>query len=279
MGPVWLGAVLCALLASGCSAPQQTPSTLGSTRAALVAQQAAALSEARDALALTSALVPSDPAAQLTLSMALFNSAELSYTAALVDWGDGAPVADPGQLITGDEHLPAEVRETVGRYCSEGLALAEQALERAASSPDGDLSLHARLLTGLHLSLLCWSDGATAALFSGRVGRLTGAVESLVSDAPEFALGAPLRLRGRFLTLAPWPLGDAAEGRALLEHACGLSPQPINHLFLGDVLWLDGDEQGARTHWQATLTAEPDEHTALCTPLHRRLAEQRLAQL
>jgi len=240
-----------------------------------MAGQAASLSAAREALALK----PDDPAAQLTLSMALFSAADLHFTAALVDWGDGFADDDVGELITADENLADDVRETVHGFCAEGLDLAELALPLATASADGEYVIPTRLLIGLHLSLLCWSDGAAAALFSGRVGRLTGAVESLVIDAPEFALGAPLRLRGRFLTLAPWPLGDIAEGRALLERACRLSPLPINHLFLGDALWLDGDEQAARTHWQAALTAEPDEHTAQCAPLHRRLAEQRLGQL
>ena len=85
---------------------------------------------------------------------------------------------------------------------------------------------------------------------------------------------APLRLEGRFLCLAPWPVGDRERGRALLDAAVTAAPTPLNALFQGDAAWLVEDADGAARAWElARVAAEAappsDAHALLVGELAR----------
>ena len=55
-----------------------------------------------------------------------------------------------------------------------------------------------------------------------------------------------------------------------------MAPIPLNLLFLGDALWLRGEEEGARERWSAAVRAEADAETLVAAPLIREIARLRL---
>ncbi|MEQ1631264.1 MAG: hypothetical protein ABL997_02750, partial [Planctomycetota bacterium] len=70
---------------------------------------------------------------------------------------------------------------------------------------------------------------------------------------------------------------DLAIARSELTRAVELAPLVVNHLFLGDALWLDGNKSGAASQWQAAATASGSESTRWSDDALRELAKLRLA--
>jgi hypothetical protein len=124
---------------------------------------------------------------------------------------------------------------------------------------------------------VAWAEGASTALFSGHAAAIPKAIGSAIAADETFEGAAPLRLEGRFRTRAPWPYRDRTRARKALERAVELAPVPVNHLFLGDLLHVIGEEEAARESWRAVLVSEPDEVSAGVASLHRILAQRRLA--
>jgi hypothetical protein len=157
--------------------------------------------------------------------------------------------------------------------CTAGL----EAAGRAGRSRPDDVG--ARLHEGLHLSLIAWANGPARSLFAGYGPRLVRAIDAALAIDAEADDGAPLRLQGRFRGKAPWPYGDLELAKTSLARAVGRSPDVINLLFLGDVLFAGDDRDGARARWQAATTAPADASIQWSAPVLRELARRRLEAL
>ena len=110
----------------------------------------------------------------------------------------------------------------------------------------------------------------------GLPGKLSRAYEKIIKIDPTFAGGAALRLKGRFLTLAPWPYDDLEVALRALEESRRIVEAPQTLLYLGDVYHLTGRGDDASAAWQRVL--ELPAHTST-EPLYERiqdLARQRM---
>jgi tetratricopeptide (TPR) repeat protein len=88
--------------------------------------------------------------------------------------------------------------------------------------------------------------------------------------------GAPLRLRGRFRSKAPWPYGDLDQARDALLRATELAPVPVTLLFLGDLHHARGEHELALAAWRRAIAAEADVSTRESAPEIRELARRRV---
>jgi len=213
----------------------------------------------------------SDVTALVAASRALFLAADARVQRAVIDALDARPTATLGEVLSAEDSLSPDLRAEVEALTGEGLEQAERALELAPSDPT------ALLYRAIHTSLLAWSVGPTRALFEGLGSDCEAATfDALAADEAIEAAG-PLRLRGRFLSKAPWPLGDAERAVAHLCRATELFPVRLNWLFLGDALHAHGDHAAAREAWQQAIDADSDPDSAPLGAYHRELARRRLA--
>jgi hypothetical protein len=161
---------------------------------------------------------------------------------------------------------------------TEILSLATAGLEVSKRAVAADPArAAAQLQLALHLSLVSWANGAARSLFAGYGPRLVDAIDCAIAADATIDGGAPLRLQGRFRSQAPWPYRDLALARSVLSRAVEFAPIVVNHLFLGDALWLDGEEAAAIAQWQAATMANGSESTRWSDELLRELAKARLA--
>lgn len=228
-------------------------------RAAIAARQAAEAS-------------PGNAERQAAASRALFLAADLRVQrAAHAEFAREEPDEIEDVLYIEDE-LGDEVKEQVEPLALAGIAFADEALKLTPRHPD------ALLHRAMHLSLLAWSRGRARTLLEGLAPSTNRAMKAAL-EFPRHDGGAPLRLRGRFRTRAPWPYRDLEEAEKLLRQALEISPLPIDYLFLGDTLFEAGDFTGARDAWRATLRAEPDATTRPSIAFQRAAARRRLELL
>ena len=217
---------------------------------------AAARGEAeRDALA---ALTRADEAAaagradatlHAAAARALSTAADLRLQAALVARFRATPAEEPGALVRGEDSLDDETRRAVEGLVREASRQARAAL---ALAPE---DLAARQDEAFADSLAAWAMGPTRALMSGAGKRLPKLLAANREAGATREDAAPLRLEGRFLCMAPWPVGDLARGTEALAEAAGHAPTALNLMFLGDARWLAGDAEAAGEAWRAAATA------------------------
>jgi len=220
---------------------------------------------------------PGDVDLALRATHALFAAADPTVQAALVEVGNALVDPDPSAVLAAEADMPAVIRDRVLGLATTGAEAAQAALDALGEDPQRrDERVDANVHLALHLSFVAWANGPMRSLMAGYGSRITAAIDRAHALDPEWDGGAPLRLEGRFLAQAPWPLADRDRAIVLLRRAVAVAPLPIHHLFLGDVLWQDGDRDGAIAEWRAVLTSEPDDTTREVAAFHRRMAELRL---
>jgi tetratricopeptide (TPR) repeat protein len=229
---------------------------------------------------------PDNVALALAASRSLFALADEAVQQALLDEARTLASPDGNALLAIDQVMPASIRDRILSLATTGAEAAQSAVTvlEDASKPAGldsgasaaTARVDAQVLLALHLSFVAWANGPVASLMSGNAKRITKAMDAAIALDPEFDHGAPLRLKGRFLARAPWPVGDRKAARTLLARAVQLAPMPIHHLFLGDLLFELGEPDAAVEQWQAVATATADQTTAAVAPLHREMARLRL---
>lgn len=213
---------------------------------------------------------PDDLDAALRAARVLFAAADLSVQRALVAAIEAQPQPGLEQVLAVEEQLPEAARERVLSLSGAGAEAAQVIVD---ARPD---DVEANVLLAQHLSFVAWANGPMRSLMAGYGGRIEAAMKRALAVDASWDHGAPLRLRGRFLAEAPWPLRDREQSLELLQRAVATRAMPIHHLFLGDLLFDRGDRDGALAQWRQAVTAEPDETTAAVAPWHRRLAELRV---
>lgn len=214
---------------------------------------------------------PGDADLALECSRALFRAADARMLAASLAWLEDHPRASIERTIDVEGELDEELRSEVLALVLEGRARAELSLELAPERVD------ARLHAALHLSLEAWARGPVGAMMEGLGKRVPRAIRAVLEEDETLESAAPLRLMGRFLDRAPWPVGDRTAAIEHLERAWRIAPTVLNGLYLGDALWSAGREDAARGAWQAALAGEDGVGTGETAPLHRELLRRRLA--
>ncbi|MCA8951027.1 MAG: hypothetical protein KDE27_16095 [Planctomycetes bacterium] len=220
---------------------------------------------------------PEDRAAAMRATHALFQTADLTVQEALVGAANELDhPATPAAILAAEAELPAAVRDRVLGLATAGAEAAEAVL--AAPGPSETTTrVDAEVHLALHLTFVAWANGPMRSLMAGYGTRILAAMDRALALDPLWDNGAPLRLKGRFLAQAPWPVGDRDAALELLQRAVAHAPLPIHHLFLGDLLFQRGDTAAATEQWRAVLTSSPDATTAAAAPWHRRMAEHRLS--
>lgn len=173
-------------------------------------------------------------------------------------------------LISAEDDVSSDLKSDVRSLAKSSRDLADRALELR----EGDAA--ARLFSTLGTGLYLWSLGPFQALANGAVTTLPRRIESLAGDHAEFEGASPLRLKGRFQSRAPWPFKDVDGGVATLQRAAEIAPIPLNLVFLGDALWLNGEPDEARAAWRRAVGADADEETKDAAPALREIARLRL---
>lgn len=229
-------------------------------------------SEAKAALALADA-APADVDAALRATALLFQAADLRLQRATLALLLAEPPTSTQVILGADDRVADPARTEILSLCTAGLAAAERVVQARPESCAGHLH------EGLHLSLISWANGPARSLFAGYGPRLVRAIDAALQRDAEFDHGAPLRLQGRFRSKAPWPYGDLALARTVLQRAAARFPNAVNQLFLGDALFAAGDRAAALQAWQLAETAAGDEATRWSTPLLQELARMRCVSL
>jgi len=257
--------------------PGELPPADAAARAGLSPLERAELDQARVDAAATAAraALERDPESYerlLDAGRELFLAADLRIQRATLEVLRAEPEAELGRVLDAEDRVPRAVKEEVRALCSAGADVSERAVEL---DPE---SVAARQYLALHRTLLAWAEGAASAFLRGMGPKVEGAIEAAVELDPAYDDAAPLRLRGRFRSQAPWPLRDLAGGRADLERALAMAPIPLHYLYLGDARFAAGDAQGAAAAWRAALDAEGS-GMPFTIELHRELARARLRAL
>ena len=124
------------------------------------------------------------------------------------------------------------------KLAEEGVNFAEIALSRGG---DDDGAVHYYLAANLGLAV---RDNITLAF--ANLGRLETEMKRALELSPNLDDGGPMRLLGALYLKAPaWPngIGDIDKALELLEQAVREHPEhPLNHLFLAQALWAQGDD-------------------------------------
>jgi hypothetical protein len=224
---------------------------------------------------------PGDVALSLEATHMLFALADVTVQTALLAEVQSLEQPTVASILAVDQELPATVRDQVLSLATAGAEAAEAAVTALTkgtnSSTQSDTAMiDAQVHLALHLSFMAWANGPVAALMSGYPKRIGSAMDAAMTEDPMFDHGAPLRLKGRFLAQAPWPVGDQSEARKLLARAVANAPMPIHHLFFGDLLWRLNEPAAAMEQWRAAVLAQPDASTEAVAPMHREMAKLRL---
>ena len=259
---------------AGTAAPTApSPTAASADRAALVEHARRELQRSKvECTALLERARAEDASYELLMatSRALILNADLRLQSALALDMDPADLPPPPDLIDLEDEVSSELKAEIRSLATSSAAFADRALALRPGDPAA--ALFRTLGTGLRL----WSMPTLQALASGAATTLPGRIKTLAANAPELEGASPLRLKGRFQSRAPWPFKDLEEGEATLTAAVEVAPIPLNLLFLGDALWLRGEEEGARERWSAAVRAEADAETLVAAPLIREIARLRL---
>lgn len=225
---------------------------------------------------------PTDPAIALRASRLLFSTAEELVQGALLRAARASSASSVTAVLAAERDMPAVVRDRVLSLSTTGAEAAQAAIDAmdgVAGAGDTVRSaawIDAQVHLGLHLSFVAWANGPLASLMSGYAKQIFAATDAAMEQDPLFDNGAPLRLKGRFLARAPWPVGDRQQARELLRRAVEHAPMPIHHLFYGDLLEELGDRAGAIAQWQRVVLARPDATTKAVVAIYREMARLRL---
>ncbi|MGD2017042.1 MAG: hypothetical protein PVJ89_02900 [Planctomycetota bacterium] len=259
---------------AGTAAPTApSPTAASADRAALVEHARRELQRSKvECTALLERARAEDASYELLMatSRALILNADLRLQSALALDTDPADLPPPPDLIDLEDEVSSELKAEIRSLATSSAAFADRALALRPGDPAAEL--FSTLGTGLRL----WSMPTLQALASGAATTLPGRIKTLAANAPELEGASPLRLKGRFQSRAPWPFKDLEEGEATLTAAVEVAPIPLNLLFLGDALWLRGEEEDARERWSEAVRAEADAETLAAAPLIREIARLRL---
>lgn len=204
-------------------------------------------------------------------SRSLFFAADARVQIAALDALNALDDPSLDVVVGIDDRATDRVRAEVESLTRAGLDYADRALLLASDDAD------ALLFRGLNTTLLAWSVGKQRALFEGLGKWCERATSAALAAGEAHGSGAALRLRGRFLSKAPWPVGDRAEGLRLLRRSTEVASVRLNWLFLGDALYASGDEPGALAAWQRAVDSDSDEDSVAVAGYHLLLARERLA--
>jgi hypothetical protein len=177
---------------------------------------------------------------------------------------------DLDALVGAEDRLGKEARDELRALADEGAAYAAEAVRLRPEGAEGHLYL------GLNLALGGMARSSADALFGGYPGRIRAAYERALAIDPDVADGGAYRLKGKFLLSAPWPYGDAKAAEEALRRAASIADVPLNHLFLGDTLYRQGDPAGAAVEWQRVLATPPHPSTRVIDDAVHELARRRL---
>jgi tetratricopeptide (TPR) repeat protein len=179
--------------------------------------------------------------------------------------------SDLKALVDAEERLGRGLLEELRSVTEAGAGQAGAAVELRSDGVEGHLYL------ALNLAILGLTKGRVTALLEGLPGRIEAAYERALSLDPGYAAGGGYRLKGKFLTSAPWPIRDyPAAGRAL-ERANEIAPVRQNFLFLGDLRWREGRRDEAVAMWRRACATPVHPETAAIDDAVLELARRRVA--
>ena len=283
-GRTWAGQLLaCAALvihASGCAGPRPAVGeVLSHEGEAAVTGEIAPESfplpaefDARARAARSAAIAaPEDTSALLRASRALFMAADARVQRASLDHVRSLDKPALTDVLNAADSTNDATRAQVEALSAEGLEFAERALKLDPELPG------ALLYRAIHSTLLAWSVGPARAVLEGLASKAGSATKQCLAAGKTQEAAAPLRIRGRFLSKAPWPVGDNEEAIALLQEAVQLAPVTLNWLFLGDALHAQGDTTRAQDAWRSAASAESDSDSAALGAYHRETARRQAA--
>jgi hypothetical protein len=208
-------AVLLALL-SGCASLSKTPATLNLAHCATQTTE-------------TFEQLNSNSDSQ-TLACAL-EAVRLSQDPAVLRSATGSRLC----LLLAEREANAGQRE---KLAAEGVTLAERAV---AHGGEGDGAVHYYLSANLGLAI---RDHLSLAI--ANLSRLESEMRRAWTLNPDVDDGGPLRLLGALYLKAPaWPkgIGDRDKALELLKQAVQKHPKhPLNHLFYGQALWAENEQ-------------------------------------
>ena len=273
--PELRAALLLCLFGAACSGPRLAVDDVladdGGIESSATAFPSVSDFDARASAAREAATVEGATTAELVAaSRALFLAADVRVQEAALARLDSLEAPTLADVLSADEGLSSELRAEVEALAAEGRDLAGRALVR------DPLDEAALLYRAINTSLLAWAVGESRALLEGLGGDCKQAIRASLERDESFEGAAPLRLRGRFLAKAPWPLGDKKEAVVLLRRATELAPVTLNWLFLGDALEARGEHELALDAWQRAAESSSDEGSAALGAYHREFARRRV---
>ena len=177
-------------------------------------------------------------------------------------------------LLRVEDRIGAPEREAIIEAASRGEAWAQRAVDEAPDRADG------YLYRAANLALLALAKGRAQTLFEGLPGKFRAACDRAIELDDAQANAAALRLRGKFLMTAPWPVGDLDEAGRALARAVERAPVSENLLMLGDWAARSDDRERAKELWErATQRANAGDGGPTHEARVRELAARRLALL
>jgi tetratricopeptide (TPR) repeat protein len=213
---------------------------------------------------------PTDAGTQIAAARALFLAADERIQRATLDYLDSLANPSLEDALSADDHLSGTLKVEVESLTLKGLRFAEIALEISPTDRD------ALLYRALHTTVLAWAIGPGRAVLQGLANKASLAIAECALAGEEHLAAAPLRIRGRFLYKAPWPLGDLTRATQCLRLAVKVAPVSLNLLFLGDALYAVGEAGQALDSWKQAASAESDPDSAPLGAYHRESARRRV---
>ncbi len=160
---------------------------------------------------------------------------------------DNIRLADPEDV---DDALEAEAEfsnEQRKELAECGLKIGRFGDAAMALEPD---RVEGRYFHAVGVSFYALGRSMTAALREGLRSKFSEGVENSLKVKPEFAEAGAVRMKARAYYTMPWPLRDYKRSIELLKTAIEYAPQnTVNHLFLGDSYWRNGDRDSALKAW------------------------------
>ncbi len=134
--------------------------------------------------------------------------------------------------------------------------------ERGAAGARADIKAephNARhhLLLGLHLSIGSLGKSLLANMLEGRGSQIQRAYTESIRLDRTLEGGAALRLKGKFLMSAPWPIRDRKGAERALRAAAKIRDVPQIHFFLGDLYHAQGKRGKALREWRRATEPPP----------------------